>query len=153
MEDSAPPFVLIICTGNSCRSHMAEGFLQAAVGDHAIIRSAGSKPVGYVHPLAIQVMGEVGVDISDHQSKNLAEFLDKNVDVVITVCGNADQACPSFPGRCQKYHWGFDDPAHVEGTEDHILSEFRRVRDEIKQAFETYGNGILQGNLIPPIPS
>ncbi len=86
------PIVLILCTGNSCRSHMAEGFLRAAAGDILDVQSAGSKPAGYVHPLAIQVMKEVGIDISGHHSKHMNEFLSKKVETVITVCGNADQA-------------------------------------------------------------
>lgn len=91
------PTILILCTGNSCRSHIGEGFLRAALGDLANIQSAGSKPAGYVHPLAIKVMAEAGIDISAHRSKPLAEFLEQTVDTVITVCGNADAACPIFP--------------------------------------------------------
>lgn len=91
--------VLILCTGNSCRSHLAEGILRAAVGDALEVASAGSKPAGYVHPLAIEVMKEIGIDISGHFSKHLNEFLDRDVETVITVCGNADQVCPIFPGK------------------------------------------------------
>ena len=86
------PTILILCTGNSCRSHLAEGILRAAAGDTLNVQSAGSKPAGYVHPLAIQVMREIGIDISDHRSKHLDEFLKQPVETVVTVCGNADQA-------------------------------------------------------------
>jgi len=89
--------------------------------------------------MAIQVMREAGIDISQHRSKHLNEFLDKKVETVITVCGNADQACPMFPGQVNRYHWPFDDPAKAEGSNEDILKVFRRVRDEIKQTFEAYG--------------
>ena len=98
------PLVLILCTGNSCRSHLAEGILRAAAGDLVEVASAGSKPAGYVHPLAIQVMREAGVDLSAHTSKHMNEFLSQNVETVITVCGNADQACPMFPGQVNRHH-------------------------------------------------
>ena len=135
------PVVLILCTGNSCRSHLAEGFLRSAAGDVLNVQSAGSKPAGYVHPLAIQVMQEVGIDISSHRSKPLTDFLEQNIDTVITVCGNADQACPVFPGQMRRYHWPFEDPAHATGTEVEKLEVFRRVRDEIRRVFEAYGAG------------
>jgi arsenate reductase (thioredoxin) len=135
------PIVLILCTGNSCRSHIAEGFLCAAAGDILDVQSAGSKPAGYVHPMAIQVMREVGIDISDRHSKHLNEFLSKKVETVITVCGNADQACPMFPGQVNRHHWPFDDPAKAEGNPEEVLKVFRRVRDEIKRTFEAYGAG------------
>jgi arsenate reductase len=138
---NSKPIVLILCTGNSCRSHMAEGFLKAAVGDILNVQSAGSNPAGYVHPLAIQVMQEVGVDISGHRSKHLEEFLNQKVETVITVCGNADQVCPIFPGQVHRYHWGFDDPAHAKGSDEEVLAVFRRVRDEIRRVFEAYGAG------------
>ena len=135
------PTILILCTGNSCRSHLAEGILRAAAGDSLNVQSAGSKPAGYVHPLAIQVMKEIGIDISTHRSKHMDEFLKEPVETVITVCGNADQACPMFPGQVNRYHWGFDDPAHATGTDAEKLAVFRRVRDEIKRVFEAYGAG------------
>ena len=137
------PLVLILCTGNSCRSHLAEGILRAAVGDSLEVASAGSKPAGYVHPLAIRAMQEIGIDISQHRSKHLSEFLEQKVETVITVCGNADQACPMFPGQVNRYHWGFDDPAHATGTEDEQFAVFRRVRDEIRRVFEAYAAGRL----------
>lgn len=135
------PLVLILCTGNSCRSHLAEGILRAAAGDAIRVASAGSKPAGYVHPLAIKAMQEIGIDISAHRSKHLGEFLEQPVETVITVCGNADQACPMFPGQVNRHHWGFDDPAHATGTEEEQLAVFRRVRDEIRRVFEAYAAG------------
>jgi len=135
------PTVLILCTGNSCRSHIAEGFLRATAGDVLNVQSAGSKPAGYVHPLAIKVMSEVGIDISAHRSKHLNEFLHTPVETVITVCGNADQVCPMFPGQVNRHHWGFFDPAKAEGSEEQILKVFREVRDEMRRVFEAYGAG------------
>lgn len=135
------PLILILCTGNSCRSHLAEGLLRRALGDGWEVASAGSKPAGYVHPLAIRAMAELGVDISAHHSKHLEEFLTREVETVITVCGNADQACPMFPGQVNRHHWGFDDPAHATGTEEEQMAVFRRVRDEIARVFEAYAAG------------
>lgn len=135
------PTILILCTGNSCRSHLAEGILRATAGDTLNVQSAGSKPAGYVHPLAIQVMKEIGIDISAHHSKHMNDFLQQPVETVVTVCGNADQACPMFPGQVNRYHWGFDDPAHATGTDEEKLAVFRRVRDEIKRVFEAYAAG------------
>ncbi len=137
--------ILILCTGNSCRSHMAEGILRAAAGDLINVYSAGSNPAGYVHPKAIAVLAERGVDISSHTSKHMRDFLDKQIHTVISVCGNADQACPVFPGQVNRYHWGFDDPAHATGSEDEIMNEFRRVRDEITLVFEAYAAGFREG--------
>ncbi len=144
---SAPnkPTVLILCTGNSCRSHMAEGILRHAVGDILEVQSAGSKPAGYVHPKSIQVLQEIGIDISSHHSKHMNEFLNRDIETVITVCGNADQACPIFPGQVNRHHWGFDDPAHAVGTDEEVLAEFRRVRDEIRRVFAAYGAGRREG--------
>ena len=139
------PIVLILCTGNSCRSHMAEGILRAAAGDLVEVHSAGSMPAGYVHPLAIEALAEIGIDISSHTSKHMNDFLDRQIDTVITVCGNADQACPMFPGQVHRHHWGFDDPAHATGTDDEIMAQFRRVRDQIKRVFEAYAAGIREG--------
>lgn len=138
-----PPAILILCTGNSCRSHLAEGILQRALGGRFRVASAGSKPAGYVHPLAIRAMAEIGIDISGHHSKHLDGFLTDEVESVITVCGNADQACPAFPGQVNRHHWGFDDPAHATGTEDEQFAVFRRVRDEIQRVFEAYAAGRL----------
>jgi arsenate reductase (thioredoxin) len=138
------PNVLILCTGNSCRSHLAEGILRHAAGDLVEVHSAGSKPAGYVHPKAIEVMKEIGIDISAHTSKHMSEFLDKKITTVITVCGNADQACPMFPGQMNRYHWGFADPAHAKGTDEEVLAVFRRVRDQIRMVFEAYAAGLRE---------
>ena len=137
------PLVLILCTGNSCRSHLAEGILRAAVGDKLRVASAGSKPAGFVHPLAIKAMAEIGIDISAHYSKHPDMFLAEKVETVITVCGNVDQVCPMFPGQVNRHHWGFDDPAHATGSEAEQLQVFRRVRDEIRRVFEAYAAGRL----------
>ncbi|MFD2256611.1 arsenate reductase ArsC [Luteolibacter algae] len=138
-----PPTILILCTGNSCRSHLAEGILRKALGSDFNVRSAGSKPAEYVHPLAIKAMEEIGIDISSHRSKHMDEFLEQDVETVITVCGNADQACPMFPGQMNRHHWPFDDPAHATGTEEEQLAVFRRVRNEIQQVFGAYAAGRL----------
>jgi arsenate reductase len=137
------PTILILCTGNSCRSHLAEGLLRAALNDAYVVASAGSKPAGYVHPLAVKAMAEIGIDISGHTSKHMDEFLNQEVETVITVCGNADQACPMFPGQLNRHHWGFDDPAHATGMEEEQMAVFRRVRDEIRRVFEAYAAGRL----------
>jgi arsenate reductase len=135
------PAVLILCTGNSCRSHLAEGLLRAAAGDLFEVYSAGSKPAGYVHPLAIRAMQEVGIDLSGHRSKSMNEFLATPIETVITVCGVAEQACPIFPGQVNRHHWPFDDPAHARGTEEQQLELFRRVRDEIRRTLNAYVAG------------
>lgn len=134
--------VLILCTGNSCRSHMAEGVLRATAGDLVEVHSAGSNPTGHVHPLAIAVMKEIGIDISTHTSKHLNEFLRREITTVITVCGKAEQVCPNFPGQVHRHHWGFDDPAHATGTDEQVLNEFRRVRDQIRLVFTAYAAGL-----------
>ena len=141
MTPHSKPVVLILCTGNSCRSHLAEGLLRAAAGDLFEVHSAGSKPAGYVHPLAIRAMAEIGLDISGHRSKSMSEFLTTPVETVITVCGVADQACPVFPGQVNRHHWPFDDPAHAAGTEAEQLAVFRRVRDEIRRTLNAYVAG------------
>ena len=138
---SPKPTVLILCTGNSCRSHLAEGILRHAAGDLLEVASAGSKPAGYVHPLAIKALQEIGIDISTHTSKHMHEFLTRPVETVITVCGNADQACPLFPGQLNRHHWPFEDPAHAKGSEEEQFAVFRRVRDEIRRVFTAYADG------------
>src|SRR5256885_11764326 len=137
------PTILILCTGNSCRSHLAEGVLRAVAGDFLTVASAGSKPAGYVQPMAIRAMQEIGIDISGHRLKQMNDFLGQRVETVITVCGNADQACPFFPGQVNRHHWPFDDPAHATGTDEEKLAVFRRVRDEIRRTFEAYAAGRL----------
>jgi len=126
---------------------MAEGILRSLAGDLVEVHSAGSHPAGYVHPQAIQVLREIGLDISGHTSKHLNEFLNQPIFTVITVCGKADQVCPRYPGQVNRYHWGFDDPAHATGTEEEILGEFRRVRNEIFQVFGAYAAGLREGVL------
>jgi len=135
------PTILMLCTGNSCRSHLAEGILRSVAGDLFEVASAGSIPAGYVHPLAIEALAEIGIDISGHRSKHMKEFLDRPVETVITVCGNADQACPIFPGQVNRHHWPFDDPAHATGTDDEKHAVFRRVRNEIRRVFTAYAEG------------
>jgi len=143
------PLVLILCTGNSCRSHLAEAILRQAAGDIIEVASAGSKPSGYVHPIAIEVLKEIGLDASAHRSKHLSEFLNQPVHTVVTVCGNADQVCPMFPGQVQRFHWGFDDPAHATGTPEEIRTVFRRVRDEIRVTFESYAVRLRASAVLP----
>jgi arsenate reductase len=122
--------VLFLCTGNSCRSQMAEGFLRAYAGDAYEAHSAGTRP-STVNPLAVEVMREVGVDISGQTSKNVTEYLGTHFPVIITVCDNAKEQCPIFPGPCIRQHWPLQDPAEVVGTREERLVVFRRVRDEI----------------------
>jgi len=138
------PKILILCTGNSCRSHMAEGILRAAAGDLFEVFSAGSNPKGEVHPLAIEALREIGYDASGHRSEHLDRYLNSGIDTVITVCGNADQACPTFPGKITRYHWGFEDPPHAVREGESELDAFRRIRDQIKLAFEAYAAGYRQ---------
>jgi len=127
--------ILILCTGNSCRSQMAHGFLQSF--DKAIeVHSAGTKPAERVNPMAIKVMSETGIDISDHTPKNVNQYLGQEWDYVITVCGGANESCPMFTGTVRhRLHIGFDDPSEATGTPEFIESEFHRVRDEIKKRF------------------
>jgi arsenate reductase len=141
MNPPNKPLVLVLCTGNSCRSHLAEGILREAAGDAFEVASAGSNPAGYVHPLAIEVMREIGIDIEGHHSKHMNGFLARDVATVITVCGRADQACPVYPGQVARHHWPFDDPAHATGTREEQLAVFRRVRDEIARVFRAYAAG------------
>ncbi|HKD77754.1 MAG TPA: arsenate reductase ArsC [Ktedonobacterales bacterium] len=123
--------VLILCTGNSARSQIAEGWLRHLAGERFDVFSAGTKP-SVVNPLAIQVMHEVDIDISDHSSKSVTEFVDQPFDYVITVCDQAAEACPVFPGPAQRLHWSFPDPAAVRGDESMRLQAFREVRDGLK---------------------
>jgi len=122
--------ILFICTNNSARSQMAEGYLKNAYGAHYEVYSAGTEPT-VVNPYAIKVMDEIGIDISKHRSKSLKEFSDMEFDLVITVCGGSDQACPFFPGGKKHIHQGFRDPASVKGDEEEKMMIFREVRDEI----------------------
>ena len=119
---------------------MAEGILRAFAGDQLDVQSAGSDPAGHVHPLAVRVMQEIAIDISHHRSKHLDEFISQDIETVITVCSNADTACPVFPGQVNRLHWPFDDPAKANGDEDAQLAVFRRVRDKIRDRFEGYAS-------------
>lgn len=123
--------VLFLCTENSCRSQMAEGILRHLKGSKFEVFSAGLRP-SVVNPIAIKVMAEIGIDISGHRSKSVDEFQGLGFDFVITTCDGARETCPVFPGKARHLHWGFNDPAAVKGSEEEILSAFRKVRDEIK---------------------
>jgi arsenate reductase (thioredoxin) len=127
--------ILILCTGNSCRSQMAHGFLQS-FDKNLSVCSAGTEPAKQVNPKAVKVMNEVGIDISRHSPKLVDQYLTNEWDYVITVCDNANETCPVFFGKViNRMHIGFEDPSHATGSEEHIWSEFRRVRDEIKDSF------------------
>ncbi len=132
------PRVLILCTGNSCRSQMAEALWEKLGGGKWEARSAGSDPAGYVHPLAIEAMKELDVDLSHASSKSLEQYQQDPFDLVVTVCDNAKEACPVFPGATQVLHWPFDDPAHASGTDEEKMACFRRVRDEIAARIGAY---------------
>lgn len=122
--------VLILCTGNSARSQMAEGLLRDLAGDKFVVESAGTV-ASFVRPQAIAAMNEIGIDISGHRSKSVEEFIDQPFDYVITVCDNANESCPVFPGKTERIHWSFDDPAEAKGTDEDKLAKFRVVRDQI----------------------
>lgn len=130
--------VLILCTGNSCRSQMAETLWETLGNGEWESESAGSKPSGYVHPLAIRAMQELDIDISQNTSKSLEQFRDQSFDLVVTVCDNAKESCPVFPGAKEALHWPFDDPADATGTGDEKMVVFRPVRDEIKNTIQNY---------------
>jgi arsenate reductase len=136
--------ILILCTGNSARSQMAEGLLRHDAGDRFEVCSAGTKP-GHVRPEAIAVMSELGIDISGHRSKHVDEFAGQVFDYVLTVCDDAKEACPFFPGETQRIHRSFEDPAALQGTESERLVFFRRVRDEIRAYLR--GSGWLSPRL------
>jgi arsenate reductase len=144
-EPMQKPKVLILCTGNSCRSHMAEGILRQAAGDIVEVFSAGSKPAGYVHPMAIEALKEIGIDISGHSSKHLDQFHEAGIDTVITVCDHANDSCPVFPGKINRHHWGFEDPPKAVRSDESEMDAFRRIRDEIRKVFEAYAAGLRSG--------
>ncbi len=125
------PKVLFLCTGNSARSQMAEGFLRHFAGEDFEALSAGTNP-GTLNPLAVQAMAEVGVDISSQYSKNVTQFLGTPIQYVVTVCDNAKESCPVFPGAARFLHWSFPDPAAVLGTKEKKLAVFREIRDQIE---------------------
>ncbi|MDX8403704.1 MAG: arsenate reductase (thioredoxin) [Mariprofundaceae bacterium] len=132
--------VLFLCTGNACRSQMAEGWLKELGRDRFEVYSAGIVAHGK-NPRAIAVMKEAGVDISGQKSEALDPEILNNIDLLITVCGNADKSCPIVPTSCKKEHWPFDDPAKASGTEEEIMAEFSRVRDQIRDRIEKFVNG------------
>ncbi len=127
--------VLFLCTGNSARSQMAEGYLKRAAGERFVALSAGIEPKG-LNPLAVEAMREIGIDISSQRSKDVRDFLGQPIPYVVTVCANAREKCPVFPGTYKFLHWDFDDPAAAEGTHDEKLAAFQRVRDEIVQMID-----------------
>lgn len=127
--------VLVLCTGNSCRSQMAEGFLKS-FDENMEVHSAGTAPADEVHPKAVRVMAEVGIDLGANRPQLVNEFLDQPFDHVVTVCGDANENCPVFQGEVrERLHIGFEDPAKATGTEEEVLQEFRRIRDEIREGF------------------
>ncbi len=136
--------ILVLCTGNSARSQMAEGLLRAMVGGRFEIHSAGSKPSS-VRPEAIAVMREIGIDISGHRSKHLDEFLGAEFRYVITVCDKAAETCPVFPGIAERIHWSFEDPAAVQGGEETRLAAFRLIRDQIAERFGPFAAALRSG--------
>ncbi|MDZ7402268.1 MAG: arsenate reductase ArsC [candidate division KSB1 bacterium] len=129
--------ILVLCTGNSCRSQMAEGYLRHLAGDRFEVTSAGLEP-SVVNPKAIQVMQEDGVDISSHTSKDVVQFIGQKFDYIITVCDNAREHCPYFPGQAERIHWSFEDPAQAVGSEEEVLDVFRQVRDKIKSTLKQF---------------
>jgi arsenate reductase len=132
--------VLILCTGNSCRSQMAEGFLRSFDAELEVC-SAGTVPASSVHPLAVRVMREAGIDISGHRPKSVDEFVHRPFDYVVTVCDGAKESCPVFTGKVgHRLHIGFDDPAEASGSDEEVLAVFRRVRDEIREGFRQFYN-------------
>lgn len=135
--------ILVLCTGNSCRSQIAEGYLQYFAGTQAIVYSAGIETHG-VNPKAIQVMAEDGINISHHTSNNVDEYADLLFDYLITVCDNANENCPFFPTSAQRFHFNFPDPAKATGTPEEVMNEFRRVRDMIK----VYAQEFVQKHII-----
>jgi arsenate reductase len=133
-----PVKILILCTGNSCRSQMAQGFLQS-FDKHLEIRSAGTNPASRVSRKAIEVMAEEGIDISKNTPKSVDEFLNDQWDYVITVCDDANEACPVFPGTVRhRLHMGYEDPCGITGSDEFVLNEYRRIRDEIKKEFSLF---------------
>jgi len=139
--------ILILCTGNSCRSQMAEGFLQS-FDSKVEVYSAGTEPADEVHPLAVQVMREEDIDLSHHRPKLVDRFLEQEFDYVITVCDHANETCPMFTGSVkQRLHMGFEDPAAAKGTETEILEQFRRIRDEIRDSFHEFYLVTIMGEL------
>lgn len=141
--------ILVLCTGNRCRSQMAQGILQS-LDPQLEVHSAGIKPASEVHPLGIKVMSEIGIDISKHYPKHIDQYLGESWDYVITVCGGANESCPVFIGKVGKrLHFGFDDPDAFKGIEEEVLPEFRRVRDEIKRKMQEFYLTEIKGRQLP----
>lgn len=135
--------ILILCTGNSCRSQMAHGFLQS-FDERIEVRSAGTFPASKINSNAVKVMAEAGIDINHNIPKNVSQYLNKEWDYVITVCDDANETCPFFSGKVKhRIHMGFEDPSHAIGSEEFIMSEFRRIRDDIKSSFYKFYNDFL----------
>jgi len=138
--------VLVLCTGNSARSQMAEGFLRS-FDMNLDVFSAGTHPAEKVNPFAVKVMKEVGIDLSNRRPKNVSEFLNQSFDYVITVCDNAKETCPVFVGRVKhRVHLSFEDPAEARGTDDEVIRVFRRVRDEIRKVFDQFYSQTITQN-------
>jgi len=133
--------VLILCTGNSCRSQMAEGIWRKLGADKWEAYSAGSEPAGYVHPLGVKAMEEIGIEIAANRSKHVDEFVDHDFDLVVTVCDGAKESCPVLPGAAQTVHWPFNDPASATGPDSEKLPVFQRVRDQIQARIEEFLSG------------
>ncbi len=129
--------ILFLCTGNSCRSQMAEGFAKKMLSKDLKIFSAGVEPKR-IHPIAVKVMQEVGIDISQQRSKNISEVPIDKIDLVVTLCGDAAESCPVFPGKVKKIHWAIEDPAKVQGSEEEITKVFRKIRDNIQTYIISY---------------
>ena len=129
--------ILFLCTGNSCRSQMAEGFAKKMLPKNMEIFSAGLEPKG-VHPMAVKVMQEVGIDISQQESKNIPEIPIDKIDLLVTLCGDAAERCPVFPGKVERIHWALEDPAKAQGSEEEIVIVFRKIRDNIKSYIISY---------------
>ena len=134
--------VLILCTGNSARSQMAEGLLRQMASDALEVFSAGVEP-SFVRPQAVAAMRERGIDITGQRSKSVDEFVGQKFDYVITVCDNARERCPVFPGETKRIHWSFDDPAQAEGDDEAVLAVFRRVRDEIEGRLREFSEKVM----------
>jgi arsenate reductase (thioredoxin) len=149
----AKPLILILCTGNSCRSQMAEAFFREALGEEFEIASAGTQPAGYVHPEAVACLAEIGIDISAHRSKHVSEFLDGSIHGAITVCDHAATDCPAFPGTGWRLHWSFPDPAATCGDQESVRAAFREIRDQIRRTINAYASGYRHGLLNRDRPS
>ena len=139
--------VLILCTGNSCRSQMAHGFMES-FDERLTVRSAGTEASGKLNPKAVKAMSEIGIDISHHTSDSVEKYLGEEWDYVITVCGGANENCPTFIGKVKhRLHIGFDDPTYATGTDEFVWNEYIRVRNEIKDAFQSLYNKDIKPNM------